>query len=91
MALELKKTFTNGIEIEKTYSKIVNLNGNKETLDISLAFYLNRECSVDKMPLEIKQYSFIPKVDEDSANFIKQGYEYLKTLEEFKDSIDVLD
>ena len=36
--------------------------------------------------LQTESYTFAPKLD--GENFIKQAYEHLKTLEEFKDAID---
>lgn len=38
-----------------------------------------------------KYFTFTASVANDSPNHVKQGYEYLKTLPEFTDAIDVLE
>lgn len=38
-----------------------------------------------------KNYAFVPSVADDAANFIKQAYEHLKTLDEFAGAVDVLE
>lgn len=38
-----------------------------------------------------KQYRFVPSVEDNAPNFIKQGYEYLKTLPDYVDAFDVLE
>ena len=41
--------------------------------------------------LQTKNYSFIPNIEDAAQNFIKQGYKYLKTLDEYKDATNLLD
>lgn len=71
-----------------TYIKINKIEGSKNNLKIIVNVYTNSDCSV---LLDIKQYNFTPSVEDMSFNFIKQGYEYLKTLKEYKDAVDLLD
>lgn len=61
--------------------KVVSLQGNKERLLIDVLF------KADGINYH-KNYSFIPSVEENSTNFIKQAYLYLKTLEEFSGAVD---
>lgn len=61
-------------------AKVDSIYGNKYNISFSVAMYK------DNIVINTKGYSFIPELDRD--NFIKQAYEYLKTLEEFKDSED---
>lgn len=70
------------------YLKITNLTGGKDVLTIQLTTYdfLERETEYD-----IQTFVFVPSVDDNSENFIKQGYEYLKILPEFADAIDILE
>lgn len=92
MALQIKKDFDIGISSNNAYAKIESVNGNKDLLDILVAFYLNQESRTNnKSYIEIKNYLFKPNMSETSENFIKQGYEYLKTLDEYRDAIDLLD
>jgi hypothetical protein len=70
--------------IPNAYHKIESIQGTKENMDFKL--YIFNE-SGDKL-LTSENYSFVPSVDDDAANFIKQGYEYLKTLPPFTNAID---
>lgn len=70
--------------IENVYCKINNINGSKENIEISVDVYKDKEI---KLLIERKTYSFIPSLDS-PCNFIKQGYDYLKTLDEYKDAVD---
>lgn len=77
------------IVFENCYIKIVFDNGTKNKRQITVMFYDNKE---NLNPIgNPKYYEFIPDVSCDSDNFIKQGYEYLKTLDEYKDAVDLLD
>lgn len=74
-------------------SKTINLqNGltvEKDLLTINVKSYVSQQAFQEgKEYLEQKFYSFIPSVEEGSVSFIEQGYEYLKTLEEYQDAID---
>ena len=86
MALsKLIKTKQN-ISLENAYIKIIEQSGNKEKINIRVAIYKDKESSENgKEFLEQRIYSFVPTLEE---NFIKQGYEHLKTLEEYKNSVD---
>lgn len=70
------------------YLKINGISGDKEFITIQL---LTRDINDPNISYDIKTYNFIPSVEHGSENFIKQGYEYLKTLPEFSDVIDVLE
>lgn len=57
-----------------------------------VGLYLSNEsCQNFKEPIEIEEYNFTPGVGNESENFIRQGYEYLKILDEFRNVIDLLD
>jgi len=80
----------NGLPIvQNSYLRIDTVGGNKTQACIGLKAYASQEAYASGKVC-IKQYSetFIPLVDDNSYNFIKQGYEYLKTLDEFKDAVD---
>jgi hypothetical protein len=62
------------------YIKIVRLDGNKENIRCVVSF---SEGDI----VFFKNYNFIPNMD--GGNFIKQAYEYLKTLPEFASAADV--
>jgi hypothetical protein len=78
-----------GQQFSDSYALIYKLSGSKELLYIQLHWYIDQEARLNKkQPVGIKSFTFSPSVDADSENFIKQGYEYLKTLPEFSDAID---
>lgn len=76
------------IHLNDCYLAITNTSGNKNGIDLELSIYRDSEKNV---VVEKKYYKFIPSVADNSDNFIKQGYEYLKTLDEYKDAVDLLD
>lgn len=76
--------------IENVYIRINSYCGNKDSVSIYVGKYISYQHFLDgKESLEpVKIYTFSPDVSEESYNFIKQGYEYLKTLDEYKDAVD---
>lgn len=83
-----KNAYGQTLTFDQAYHKITFISGNKDSIAMQVTIYNNnnKEYEIDK-----KDYGFIPSVDSTSKNFIQQGYEYLKTLDEFKDTIDLLD
>lgn len=73
------------VQFENTYIQIVFDSGNKENRDIDVVIYDN---SQKQNVIEQKRYHFIPNIENESVNFIKQGYEHLKTLDEYNDALD---
>jgi hypothetical protein len=63
------------------YIKVQNVSGNKNSLNATVIF-------TDDTIQFSKNYSFSASVADGSPNFIKQAYEYLKTLSEFENSED---
>lgn len=80
--IELENNFGELSTFEKSYIKIESLNGDKTNINLDVSFYNNIK---DKRHLKTTRISFSPTMDK---NFIEQGYEHLKTLEEFKDAKD---
>lgn len=78
------KTFN----IANVYCKIDSFTGDKDLITINVGYYKD---STKAVKINNKTYSFVPNIQDTSGNFIKQGYEYLKTLDEFKDAVDLLD
>lgn len=83
-----KNIYGQEIIFEKSYHQITQVAGNKFGLDIHLTIYNNKN---KENVLEKKYYFFIPSVADNSPNFIKQCYRYLKTLDEFQDGLDILE
>jgi len=86
MALTKQIETSQGILLENAYIKIIEQSGNKENINIRVGIFKDMDASRNgKEFLEQKLYNFVPTLDE---NFIKQGYEYLKTLDEYVDATD---
>lgn len=85
---DVENVITKDICINNAYIAITNCKGNKEEVQITVGIYKDSRKTV---PIEVKLYSFIPNLSTSSENFIKQGYEYLKTLPEYADAIDILE
>ena len=77
-----KVAFGQIIEVPDCYCKIVRVSGDKSGVTAIVEF-TSAGVQFDRA------YSFVPSVADGSDNFIKQGYEHLKTLDEFYGCIDV--
>lgn len=92
MALKLKVTLSSGIVVNDAYARIFFLNWDKQRLNIGIEYFVDKASADSGKPnFNTFFYEFPPSVAEGSLNFVKQGYEYLKTLPEFVDTIDVLE
>jgi hypothetical protein len=76
------------VQLSNCYVQIFNVSGNKDSMCIEVVIYLD---STKSTIIEHKKYWFTPNTSNDSMNFIKQGYEYLKTLPEYENALDVLE
>jgi hypothetical protein len=70
--------------VKNAYIKINKVIGDKENVVINVLGYKEDKTNV----VSSNEYSFVPSVAEGAVEWIKQGYEYLKTLDEFKGAID---
>lgn len=84
MALKKTITLTNNFGLSNTfndaYIKVKSVSGTKEFVTAYVDY------KKDEKVLVQKGFQFAP--DMNGANFIKQAYEHLKTLEEFDGAID---
>lgn len=76
------------IKFENSYIEIVGIEGAKSNIRIFVTVYdSNEKTNIIKNGT----YEYTPSFDSNSENNFKQGYEYLKTLEEFEGAIDILE
>ena len=81
--MALKKTFEiAGLTVTDGYLRVSDVRGTKN----SLAYVISFQANADNDALRQESFSFAP--DMNGANFIKQAYEHLKTLEGYKDAVD---
>lgn len=69
------------------YIKIERIGGTKESQEIIVVFKKDR----DSESLMVKTYTFTPSLEENAGNLFEQGYDYLKSLQEFKGALDIED
>lgn len=81
----IESTVDKEFVIENAYIKIITVNGSKEKIELLVGTYSN--IAAEHL-LQLKRHSFIPDTTDPSDNFIKQGYEYLKTLPEYATALD---
>lgn len=89
MALAKQVVVTDNFGVDVTfdnaYIKITKVKGGKENLFISVNTYSQENGVLVKE----ETYTFAPSVADGSDNFIKQGYQHLKTLDKFASASDV--
>jgi len=89
MALQQNKQLQNGLIANNAYIRIDTVSGYKGEITISVNSYTSQQAFLDQVPFLVQNfYTFVPDVSDGSLNFIKQGYEYLKTIDEYVDAID---
>lgn len=82
----------NGMNITSAYFRINAINGDKDNIYFSLVVYVSREVFLEgKEQLGTIYYNFIPDLSDESSNFFKQAYTYLKLIDDFRDANDVLE
>jgi hypothetical protein len=90
MAFQMGIESNMGVTFANSYCYIHKIGGSKDLLYIQVNWYADQEARVGNLkPIDSKGYSFVPEVEDDSLNFIKQGYLYLKTLQEFSNAVDI--
>lgn len=89
MALQKTITLTDNFDIEVSitdcYIKVTDMKGNKDLM----SFMVDYHKASDQGSIHQKRFTFTPSVADNSDNFIKQAYVYLKTLPEFSGAGDV--
>jgi hypothetical protein len=81
-------TIDQNVTISGCYAKITYISGDKNAINMVVTLY---KSYTTQTVLETKNYSFVPTVTDSATNFIKQGYEYLKTLSDFSSASNVLE
>ena len=81
MALQTDYTH-NGIAVQNCYCRVLSVQGGKAALTAEVSFHASSE----HQAFYSKAIGFVPDMDGD--NFIKQAYQFLKTLPEFSDATD---
>ena len=82
MALVMNVKTPQGVIAGAAYLKIEEQSGNKNCITVRVKTYLSKnDKELGSTSLDEQIITFVPSVTDDAPNFIKQGYEYLKTLD----------
>ena len=88
MPLNVRIQTQYGIEMD-TYAVITDFSSSGKDVVLRVSFFANKnsfeEC---KKELDMKDYIFTPDLFSLTENVIDQAYNYLKTLDEFKNAVD---
>ena len=66
------------------YVKIISVSADKSKAEMLVGIWNESQ----DIRYDLKRYDFTPSVADGSGNFIKQGYEHLKSLDEFSNAED---
>ncbi|MED4893002.1 MULTISPECIES: hypothetical protein [Heyndrickxia] len=93
MALQMDFTIPEtGLTIHNAYIRIKYTTVSFDIQTVTLAIYVSKESESYNAPVYECVYSFQnPDLSDNGKNPYKQGYDFIKTKDEFKDAIDVLD
>lgn len=82
--MALSKTFNfAGLTVTDGYLRVTEVSGSKNRVAFSVSFSV----ASDTEAVKYEDFNFVPDMDGD--NFIKQAYEYMKTLPDYADATDV--
>jgi hypothetical protein len=92
MAMQMGMTI-NGVDINNAYIKVRHIQGNKTNMVASVEVYCNKavadECMTTNIGwLSVWNFNFTPNLNS-QFNVIAQAYQYLMTLDMFKDAVEV--
>lgn len=82
--MTLKNNFNEESVIKNAYIQIYEVSGGK--LNLNVKYFIKQENKVNVV--DRRSFNFSPSVENNSANFIAQAYNHLKTLPEFAGAVD---
>jgi len=93
MALKMKMNYSSvhgvDIELDAAYIKIESVQSKKDFAYLSVFYYQSQDAFIaDRPEFNSEFITFVPSVSDGAENFIKQGYEHLKTLPKFENAIN---
>lgn len=89
MAVQQNIELQNGLIVNDAYVRIDTVAGYKGAITISVNSYVSQQDFLDGKPyLEQRFYTFTPDVSPTAKEMWTQGYEYLKTLDEYAGAVD---
>lgn len=90
MAYQMTVNTDSGLTVNNAYLRIVAVNGGKEAITAIVVAHINKEAVESGLaPIKETYFTFVPSVEKHAANFIQQAYDYGKTIEDYKEAIDV--
>lgn len=84
-------TYGTPLVFEKAYYVVTHLSWDKKSNSITAKLDCYNNPQKERTIQASSYYTFDSDVSDPAANFVKQAYEFLKTLPEFEGAIDVLE
>jgi hypothetical protein len=88
MAIQInynKSIYDKQLVFDAAYVQVANVFTTKSTAEAKVLIYTD---STKQTIIEQKGYSFTPDMSDTAPNSIKQGYEYIKTLDLYAGGVD---
>lgn len=82
--IDTQDNFGRATTLTNCYVKIINVSADKSQAEMLVGIWDDAQ----NARYDLKKYEFTPSVIDGSENFIKQGYEHLKSLDEFANAED---
>lgn len=87
-----KYKLSNGLVSDQAYLTVDSISGNKRSMSATVKVYISKEASdANIQPIDEFTVVYSPEVTDASLNYHKQTYEYLKSLPQYENAIDVPD
>lgn len=94
MGLKMDVTSDSGIKVKGAYHRIDSISGNQSIIGFNVKSYPSYEAFMENnnlQPLTNEYYSFKPNLLNKEMNIFEQIYKYLKELDNYIGSIDLLE
>ena len=88
MALQVSKTLSSGIVAPAAYAKIVQVSGDKDVMNLTVSTWYSAATHENNQPA-MTMDSYHTQTPTSAVNFMNTMYNFLKTLPDFADSIDI--
>lgn len=94
MAFVVKKEMPeSGVILSASYAKVINITGDKNGLNFTVIYYNSQNDRRENKDWVVSDYftSFVPDTSDAAIRWDKQIYRYLKSTDQFKNAVDVLE
>lgn len=93
MALSINNyLLKNGLIAPTTYIIVDYLNGTQNTINFNVNTFISKKAKEEhSQPIEFQTFQFESDTTDSALNIFKQAYEHLKSLDQYKNAMDILE